>query len=250
LRQEHLKIDSSYIYHKKTYRNSITDVGFVNFQVRDFETDLLIRANKDLSKEATDLVYSYRRHLENYIHDHPYFLTSFAPIKFDQLAPPIVRDMQSASILANVGPMASVAGAIAEYVGKDLLMYSDNIIVENGGDIFISTQQDLQVGVFAGRSSFSQKIKLKILSQKMPLGVCTSSGTVGHSFSMGRADAVCVLSSSTIKADAVATAVGNIVKSPADLKKALNIGYEINGVKGIVIIIGDKLGAIGDITFI
>jgi len=84
----------------------------------------------------------------------------------------------------------------------------------------------------------------------MPIGICTSSATVGHSVSLGRADAVCVLSDSAILADAAATAVGNRVQKDSDIKKALEFGLGIEGVLGVLIIMGDKLGVQGSIEIV
>ena len=103
---------------------------------------------------------------------------------------------------AGVGPMAAVAGALAEQVGQRLLKSTSEVIIENGGDIFIGARQILTVGVYAGGSPLSLKLGLRIDPAKGIRGICTSSGTVGHSLSFGKADAVCVLSDSCALADA------------------------------------------------
>jgi ApbE superfamily uncharacterized protein (UPF0280 family) len=154
--------------------------------------------------------------------------------------------MITAAIAADVGPMASVAGAVSEYVGNDLLAVSKNVIVENGGDIFLKIQKEVRVGIFAGNSPLTYKINLLFKPSQMPLGVCTSSGSVGHSLSFGKADAVCVVSKSPTMADAAATAVGNLVKGKEDIRAALEKGLEIEGVLGALIIVADQFGVIGD----
>jgi ApbE superfamily uncharacterized protein (UPF0280 family) len=146
--------------------------------------------------------------------------------------------------------MASVAGAIAEFVGYDLLNESENVIIENGGDIFLKSNRDLVVSIFAGESTLSSNLKLSIKCNDTPLGICTSSATVGPSLSFGRADAVCVVSRSATLADAAASAIGNRVKSEKDVKSALAYGMTIAGIKGVVIVIDNYLGAIGGIEFI
>jgi ApbE superfamily uncharacterized protein (UPF0280 family) len=93
-------------------------------------------------------------------------------------------------------------------------------------------------------------VSIKVRKEEMPLGVCTSSGTVGHSLSFGCADACCVKSGSAALADAAATAIGNIVKSEKDIQNGLTTGMKIEGVLGIVIIIGGQLGAAGDIELV
>ena len=93
-------------------------------------------------------------------------------------------------------------------------------------------------------------IGLRIDSGPKPLAVCTSSGTVGHSLSLGRADAVSVVSESCTLADAAATAIGNQVRSKKDIQNAVEFGQKIEGVLGILIILGDKLGMWGDLEII
>jgi ApbE superfamily uncharacterized protein (UPF0280 family) len=132
-------------------------------------------------------------------------------------------------------------------VGKDLLRYSRNIIIENGGDIFIESQKDIHVGILAGNSPLSDSISIIIRKEDMPMGICTSSGTVGHSLSFGKADAVCVKAQSASLADAAATAIGNITKSKKDISRALQAGMKIKDVLGILIIVDDQFGVIGDI---
>jgi len=143
--------------------------------------------------------------------------------------------------------MASVAGAIAEFVGKDLLRYSNNVIVENGGDIFIKTGKGMRVGIFAAESALSMKVAIRVLPEETPMGICTSSASVGHSMSFGIADAVCVKSKSAILADAAATFVGNRVKKKENIKRAIEDGLKIEGVLGIVVIAGDAMGIAGNI---
>ena len=143
--------------------------------------------------------------------------------------------------------MASVAGAIAEFVGTDLASGSAEIIVENGGDIYLKSQKKRLIGIYAGKSSLSNKIGLEINASDTPLGICTSSGTVGHSLSYGKADAVTVVSKSTPLADAAATAIGNIIKQPSDIPKGIEMAKRTDGLKGVVIITGDILGLWGEI---
>ena len=172
------------------------------------------------------------------------------PWQINGPAPIIVRDMVNAGNKAGVGPMAAVAGAIAEYVGLDLLSSSDEVVVENGGDIFLKTNEPVKIGIFAGKSPLSLRIGFRIDSVKKPAAVCTSSGTVGHSLSLGNADAVCVLSESCPLADAAATSIGNHVKSKSDIQKAIHIGKNISGINGIAIIMGDEIGLWGNLELI
>jgi ApbE superfamily uncharacterized protein (UPF0280 family) len=158
--------------------------------------------------------------------------------------------MMKVSQVAGVGPMAAVAGALAEYVGQDLLKLTPNVIVENGGDIFLKSKDEINIGIFAGDSSFSEKLALKIRPEEMPIGICTSSATVGPSLSFGIADAVCVKSKSAAMADAAATMIGNLVKTKKDIKKAISGGSQIKDVLGILIIVENEMGLWGEMELL
>ncbi len=207
-------------------------------------------AAREVEQQALDLVYQYRNQLENYIAVHSEFLTSLIPIDTDPLAPPIVKKMLQAASSANVGPMAAVAGAIAEFVGFGLLDHGiDEVIVENGGDIFIKRNKECIASIFAGQSPLNQKVGIRIDADLMPVGLCTSSGTVGHSLSLGEADSVTVLAASTPLADAAATRLGNEVSAEGkgNIDQVLEIAKTIPGILGVVIICGKQIGAWGKI---
>lgn len=235
-------------YRKRTYRNRISTGSRVSFQVTVKETDLYICADTDCTDMSLKSIHRHREYIEEYIRHHPFFARSMTPVPSDPFAPPIIREMIDGSRRCGVGPMASVAGAIAQHVGLDLLEYSENIIIENGGDIFLRLidQKDVIIGIFAGNSPLSNKVSLKVRLHAEPIGVCTSSGTVGHSTSFGRADAVCVKSQSAVLADATATSIGNHVMGKGDITRSLDFGMGIEGVQGVLIIMGDKLGVQGD----
>ncbi len=234
-------------YQPRTYRHWIEGKDLIPFNVTVKETDLYIRAAVNLQKKARRLVVKYREQLEGYINRSPAFVTSLEPLPVPDYAPAIVGQMAEAAQKTGVGPMAAVAGAIAECVGRELLEFSPEIIVENGGDIYLKILQRRVVGIFAGDSPLTGKIGLEINAQDTPLGICTSSGTVGHSLSHGRSDAVIVVSTSTALADAAATAIGNTVKQPGDIDSAIEFGRGIDGLKGIVIVAGKSVGAWGDV---
>jgi hypothetical protein len=236
-------------YKERIYRNLIKDKDLVSFQVREVESDLYIRANQDLSFYAQQILSAFRGQIKNYINSRPLFKNTLLPYPQDANAPKIIKSMIEAANRCGVGPMAAVAGAIAEFVGKELSNYSSEVIVENGGDIFIKSDKIRKVSIFAGGSPLSQKIILEIKAQKNYIGICTSSGTVGPSLSFGKADAVTVISDSVSLADAAATAVGNIIKTKEDIDRGLSYAQKIQGVKGVVIIKDDKMGLWGDINF-
>ncbi|MCX7772643.1 MAG: UPF0280 family protein, partial [Clostridia bacterium] len=139
------------------------------------------------------------------------------------------------------------AGAFSKFVGQELLKLSPEIIVENGGDLFIKSEQERKVGIYAGASPLSNKLAIKLSRDMTPCGLCTSSGTVGHSLSFGKADAAVILHPDASVADACATALGNRIKSAQDIERALEEVSKIPGVRGAMVIIGEALGAIGDI---
>ncbi len=229
------------------YRNWCEDRDLISFRVVLKESDLYIRARKNLTRKAHKAVSKYRAILEKYIERNPSFEHSLKPFFPGEDAPLIIKEMAKAGERAGVGPMAAVAGAVAEFVGRDLLDYSSEVIVENGGDIFLKTNKVRRIGIYAGTSSFTKKVSLEILPVKTPLGVCTSSGTVGHSLSFGRADAAVIISSSASLADAAATAVGNLIKTEADIPKGIDFAKRIKKIQGVLIIKGDKMGIWGDI---
>ena len=237
-------------YEERTYREWVKHDDLIAVKVIEDETDLLVSGTTNLTEPARKSVYKYRKHLKDYIARDQKFLVTLEPMMVGQDAPEIVKDMARAGCFAGVGPMAAVAGAIAEFVAKDLLPLSDQLIIENGGDIFIKSSTERFIGVYAGKSPFTGKIALNISPEQTPIGVCTSSGTVGHSLSFGRADAVIILSKWTALADAVATATGNIVKTEDDVQKAVDFAQSIKDVEGVVVILGSKIGIWGNIDIL
>jgi len=237
-------------YEERTYRNLTGIDDLASFNVVVQETDLHIHASEPFQDLTKELVLKHRGHIEKYIAAYPEFLKTLVPWHTDNFAPRIVGEMIEAGRKAGVGPMAAVAGAVAEFVGRDILSRSGEVVVENGGDIFIKTDRELTVGIYAADSPLSLKMGLRVDSRKVPVAVCTSSGTVGHSLSFGKADAVCVVSGSCPLADAAATAVGNLVKGKKNIQDAMDFGKTIEGVTGIVIIIGTDAGFWGDVEVV
>jgi len=235
------------MYQPRTYRHWIRDSDLVSFNVAVKETDLYISARTNLRRKALRLVSKHRNTLERYITQHPSFLTSMEALSIDDGTPQIIKMMLEAAHKAGIGPMASVAGAIAECVGTELSAFSPEVIVENGGDIYLRSSKKRVIGVYAGNSPLSGKIGLEINGRDTPLGVCTSSGTVGHSLSYGKADAVIALSRSATLADAAATAIGNLIKEPTDIASGIELAKSIAGLRGVIIIIGSDMGLWGEV---
>lgn len=237
-------------HQKRFYRNRVQPTHLVSFTVTVKETDLSVCADIAFETDARELVFQQRNIIESFIEQYPDFLKSLRPWRLQGPAPRIIRDMVDAGERTGVGPMAAVAGAIAEHVGSGLLQKCREVIVENGGDIFLKTERPVVVGLFAGDSPLSFTLGIRVKSEKDPVSLCTSSGTVGHSTSFGKADAVSVKARSCSLADAAATAIGNRVGSKKDIQQAIDFGRSITGVTGMVVIIGDDMGAWGDLEIV
>lgn len=237
------------------YRQDHRQVDLVHFQVAVAETDLDIgvrkeRFSSELVAWVEEMIRACRRPLEDYIQRDPGFLSALTPYTVLPDAPLMVQTMAEAGRLAGVGPMAAVAGAVAESVGKAISKRSRDVIVENGGDIFLRSSRIRKVGIFAGDSPLSNRVTIEIRPDETPLGICTSSGKVGPSLSFGRADAVVVLSPAVALADAVATACGNLIQSTDDLARALEFASGIRGVKGVLVIKDDRLAVWGSVKLL
>ncbi|WP_028315122.1 UPF0280 family protein [Desulfatibacillum aliphaticivorans] len=234
-------------YEPRTYRSSSGRKGLEPFRVQVRESDLMIQAEQVLQKEAMDILLRCRSHLENYIEQFPGFASTLAPWKIDGPAPPIIRSMAQAGLAAGVGPMAAVAGAVAQYVGQGLRAASGEVIVENGGDVYALVQGELFMGIFAGDSPLAGKLGLRLNPEGQPIGVCTSSASIGHSKSFGKADAVVIVSRDCALADATATAAANLVTGPKDVEAAVNFAQSVPGVIGAVSICQSQFAAWGDL---
>jgi len=232
------------------YRRGVHPKDLISFRILIKETDLLVSSSKDLSKQTKDRVHHYRRQLEDYIKSKPDFLSTLSPYPEDPFAPEIIREMISATKIFDVGPMAAVAGTIAQLVGRDLLKHTEELIVENGGDIFLKAKRPITVSIFAGSSKFNDKLGVVIYPKQMPTGICTSSATVGHSLSLGTADSVCIVANKASIADAAATALGNRITDRFKLKKEIESMRKSKDIKGGVVIIGKTMASWGEIELI
>ena len=238
------------MYSERTYRNQVNASDLVPYRVVVKETDLMVYTAAKLVNETKELVLEQRGYVEAFIKSYPDFARALIPWQPDLPAPGIIANMVKAARNAGVGPMAAIAGAIAEQVGHGLLKLTDQVIVENGGDVFIKTNSSVTVGIYAGKSPLSLRIGIRLKSRSQPEAVCTSSGTIGHSLSLGKANAVCVVADSCSIADAAATSIGNLIDSPADIDSAIRAGRKIGGLTGIVAIAGQKVGMWGDLEVV
>lgn len=238
-------------YQRRFYRDWVNAKDLHMMHIMAKETDLQILTNKIIPKDfIEERIRQYRWDIESYISKDRRFLVALKPIAVELTAPAIIQTMAEAARIANVGPMATIAGAISEFIGRDLLKAGHkDVIIENGGDIFLKTRKTRTIGIYAGKSKLWNTLKLKVSPKDTPIGVCTSSGTVGHSLSFGSADSVIILSRNTALADAVATAVGNMVHSKKDLQKAVDFARAIKGIVGVVIILKNNMISWGKVEF-
>ncbi len=240
------------MFEPRLYRKNLEDGIFKSFTVNFKETDLWIGVGRDAFKhEIRDFALAQikylRKQTEDYLKKDGAFLESLSPYIVKNSKPQIVRKMFKAAEKAGVGPMASVAGAFAYQVGKSIEteFKLNDIMVENGGDIYLNTRESVIISVFAGASPLSEKVGIRVDPEHSPIGICTSSGTVGHSLSFGKADAVVIICKDPALADAYATSFCNKVKREEDIESVLD---EIGGVKeimGALVIFRERVGIIG-----
>ena len=209
------------------------------------KTNITILSDIDAGFAREELIRNYGL-LERYIRKNPLFLSSYEPLPSDDEAPAIIRNMLSASQKTEVGPMASVAGAFSDLLGRFLLEKgASDVIVENGGDIFLIITEPRTVGIHAGPSRLSDRLAFKVKPDETPMGICTSSNSVGPSISLGRSDASTVAADSSALADAAASAIGNAVNGDNYMNKVITIAKGLKVVRGVLVIKGEEIGAWG-----
>lgn len=236
-------------YTLRFYRDWVKQSGLTGFEVKFRETDLAIGAHSDLTAETLGLVRRFRSDIELYAETHPGFLEALEPWDDDPAAPGVVREMMQASARYGVGPMAAVAGCVAEAVGRGLMELTPEVIVENGGDVFLLMNRPTRLMLYSGgESPFAGKLVIRIDAPGEPRGVCTSSARVGGSLSRGRTDAVLAIADSAALADAAATAIGNRVKRPEDVATVLEDEKTRGLLRGAVVTIGETFGAFGEVV--
>ena len=233
------------------YRKQFKTRGLFHFQVKVRESDLYFVCDKNLESVARQVITRVRDRIERYCSFNREFQNSLAPVVMEHGADPLINAMAEASKRYDVGPMASVAGAVASAVGEDLSGMCSHLIVENGGDIWLKSPRPVTLEVYTGNNSpFAGKLRFQTDPAGEPLGICTSSGRIGHSLSFGNADAVVAVSGDVILADAAATAIANRVKSASDVETVLEQELQRGLLKGLIIVIDDKMGAWGDLKFV
>ncbi|MBA5941760.1 MAG: UPF0280 family protein [Methanophagales archaeon] len=225
---------------------------------RDKDKDKDKDKNKRYIEIAKEEIVRRRRELERFVRWHPYFLVALEPYQYQrdeaekEEVPEIVERMIAAAEKVGIGPMSAVAGTLAEFACEAMLnagaIYA---MVDNGGDIALINDREVLVGIYAGESQFSNKIALRIKPRASPcpslIGICTSSGTVGHSISFGTADAATVISTSASLADAAATALCNTIIDAQSIPEAFRVIAHVEGIEGALVIYRDMLATWGKV---
>lgn len=240
------------------------------------ETDLLITLTDSVNKEeiidfCTKEIQEQRNILKFWINLYPEIKDSLDPIEAPQNAPLLITAMCEAGKYAKVGPFAGVAGTIAQYIAARLYDYLQkknccpDVIVENGGDIYIYSSKERHIGIMANPKEHCT-IGIKITKEQFPLAICSSSATIGHSLSFGQGDLALILAKNASLADALATRYSNLLRSKQDINTILSQAkkdYHIqipdnpfsetnskNGLAGVFLQIDETIGAWGEIELI
>ncbi|MEM1566405.1 MAG: UPF0280 family protein [Candidatus Bathyarchaeia archaeon] len=210
---------------------------------------LIITDEEDAITAAKESLRENRRKLEGYIRRNPKFLYSLKPVKVDNDSPKVAKLMAEASEKAGVGPMAAVAGVLADLAVEAMLAKGARVaLVENGGEVSAVSDRPINVALSAGDHPLSKRVGFKL--ENFPVGIATSSGVYSHAISFGEAEAVTIFAENAGLADAVATAVGNIVIGD-NPQKAVENGarkaLSVEGVRGTIIIYRGTVGIAGQI---
>lgn len=241
------------MFQPRSYRKKMEGNRFSCFHLEYHESDLWIGADPwsykvEMINFARKIITGLREDLVQYEIRNPGFFRSHAPIQPDNSMPGIIERMCREACKAGVGPMAGVAGAFSEYLGYALMenFHTGELLIENGGDCFLQIAEPATVTIHAGNSALSEKVGLIVPPDFSPVGICTSSGTVGHSFSYGKADAVTVSSRNIIFADAMATSVANRITDKSSIQCMLDEVSNCHEMVSLVLICEDRLGYLGE----
>ncbi len=187
-----------------------------------------------------------RRILEEYIVRHPSFQSALAPIDLHSDAPEVARRMAWAARRSGVGPMAAVAGAMAQIAAEVALAAgAEEAIVDNGGDIYLKAVEPVLVALGTGTAKLADRLAFLVQPHETPLSICSSSGKMGHSMSFGLCDLATIVAKDAALADAAATQAGNLVKTAEDVDAALEKIMRIEGVDGVMLVKDDRVGLAG-----
>ena len=235
-------------YTERSYRSRFSNDGRRWFCVKFLESDLWIGVDSGSYRASMeDEVYAFlvdlRRQMDAYLLMDPAYKSALTPYDAGLEAPDILKEMSRVSHKTGIGPMSAVAGAVAKHVAD--FLETKEVIVENGGDIYAKATSDMDISVFAGQSPLSEKVGLHIPAAAFPCGICTSSGTVGPSLSLGRADAMMIVCQDVLLADSYATAMANRIQSVNDLQPVIESIQSIPEILGALAVKDDRLAVTG-----
>ena len=235
-------------YRERSYRSRFSNDERRWFCVKFLESDLWIGVDRgsysaSLEADTYTMLVELRRSMDAYLLMDPAYKAALTPYDAGLEAPDILKEMSRVSHKTGIGPMSAVAGAVAKRVAD--FLGTKEVIVENGGDIYAKAASDMDISVFAGQSPLSEKIGLHIPAADFPLGICTSSGTVGPSLSLGRADAVMIVCKDVLLADSYATAMANRIKTVDDLQPVIDSISEIPEILGAIAVKDDRMAITG-----
>ncbi|CAM2060295.1 conserved hypothetical protein [Desulfovibrionales bacterium] len=239
----------SYLEATRHYRQRCRpQAGETTFQIVVEQTDIWVVAETDLAWSIQEYVLRLRGVLKAYITIYPEFAASLAPVSVSENAHPLIRQMAAAAAICRVGPMAAVAGAIAEYVAMTFANDSPNILVENGGDCYLYSTKPRVVGLLTDPAGVVT-LGLALAPQGFPLSLCASSATIGPSLSLGHGKLVVVRAKNGALADATATALGNLLRDRNDIKAVLARAEELApaGVDGLFLQLGGIMAVWGQL---
>lgn len=230
---------------RSIYRRNISVKDKYCYRLKYKYTDLFITSDRDILKELEFPVLSFYEEIEKVILNEPVFEKSLVPVRARSHYPPVIRKMCHAAKVFRVGPMAAVAGAVCDRLAESIADSCRFLMIENGGDVFIKSNGPVNIGLYSSNKYFSDRLNIRIDAERTPCGICSSSGRMGHSLSLGRSDLVTILSGSTILADAAATAVANSIKGQTDIERAIRRYKRNKEVRGLIIIKNDRIGIWG-----
>lgn len=235
-------------YRERSYRSRFSNDERRWFCVKFLESDLWIGVDigsyrASMEADTYAMLVDLRRQMDAYLLMDPQYKTALTPYDAGLEAPAILKEMSRVSHKTGIGPMSAVAGAVAKKVAE--FLGTQEVIVENGGDIYAQAASDMDISVFAGQSPLSEKIGLHIPAAEFPLGICTSSGTVGPSLSLGRADAVMIVCKDVLLADSYATAMANRIKTVNDLQSVIDRISDIPEILGAIAVKDDRMAITG-----
>ena len=200
----------------------------------------------DAFEAVTAEIVRQRQILEDYIMTHPEFGTSFEPVNLLPSAPPSAQQMASAADCVGTGPMAAVAGTMAQLAAQaGLGAGASEAVIENGGDIYLQTNRDIIIGLYPGAGELAGRLGFSLKPEDTPISICSSSGKMGHSTSLGQCDLATVVSKDAALADAAATQAANLVRTTEDIDPTLNRITAIDGVQGVLIVKDEQFGMAG-----